>query len=51
MGFFPTEAVGSGSEPGGGGGGSGLFMGEVGGDFGEGSDRLGEVCQKRSAFI
>jgi hypothetical protein len=44
MGFFPAEGVGvgSGSEPGGGGGGSGLFKGEIGGDCGEGSGRLGE---------
>jgi hypothetical protein len=42
IGFFAVAAGdGSGSEPGGGGG-SGLFMGEVGDDFGEGSGRLGD---------
>ena len=40
MGFLAAGGVGSGSEPGGGGGGSGLFMGDVGCEFGEG--RLGE---------
>lgn len=40
MGFLAAEGVGSGSEPGGGGGGSGLFMGDVDCEFGEG--RLGE---------